>query len=339
MKCERCKFENIPGQNTCVKCGSILETESEQIEICPPRMSKWKKPIRYLSRLIRKGVAPLKNIELNCPARITQVSDDILIGLFLSVIPGFAHLMQRRFKEIRWYFLIWLALLISGLFLFGSQAGFICLGLAIGVHTTITVQYKILKELEGIGKKLVMIILILIALTIIYSFSPRILIPNLTGGYSNMSAPYQKIAIGDYLLGWRNLKQNTALERGDLVFMHPEYFGTHMRQTYTGRELIVGQIVGLAGEQLEIKGGVFAVNGQQLDSKIYPIPQWLRINEYSVIIPERNYFISVQYNVNVGHNMALESTQINLICIRKAEDIRSRVFMRWWPLARRGFIR
>jgi hypothetical protein len=339
MRCERCKFENIPGQKTCIKCGSILEAESEQIDIHPPRMSKWKKPIRYLSRLIRKWIAPLNNIEINCPAWITQASDDILIGLFLSVIPGLAHLTQKRFKEIRWYFLVWLVLLISGLFLYGGQAGFICLGLAIGVHTTIAVQYKILKELEGIGKKLVMIILILIALTIIYSFSPRILIPNLTGRYSNMSAPYQKIAIGDYLLGWHNVKENTALKRGDLVFIHPEYFGTHRRQTHTGRELIVGQIVGLAGEQLDIKDGVFIVNGQKLDSNIYPIPQWLQINDYSVIIPERSYFISVRYNITVGHNMALQSTQVNLICIRKAEDIQSRIFMRWWPLSTRGFIR
>ena len=338
MRCERCKFENIPGQKTCIKCGSILEGESEQIDIYPPRMPIWKKPIRILFRFIRKEIAPLKRIEIKCPAWIAQATDDILIGLVLSLIPGLAHFTQKRFKEIRWYFLAWLVLLIAGLFLFGSQAGFICLGLAIGIHTTIAVQYKILKELE-IGKKLVMVILILIALTIIYSFSPRILIPNLTGSYSNMSAPYQKIAAGDYLLGWRNLKQNAALKRGDLVFIHPEYFGIHMWQTYTGRELIVGQIVGLAGEQLDIKDGVFIVNGQKLDSNIYPVPQWLQISEYSGIIPERNYFISVQYNINIGHNMVLQSTQINLICVRKAEDIQSRVFMRWMPLSRRGFVR
>jgi hypothetical protein len=338
MRCERCKFENIPGQKTCIKCGSILERESEQIDIYPPRMPIWKKPIRILSRLIRKWIAPLKRIEIKPPAWIAQATDDILIGLVLSVIPGLAHFTQKRFKEIREYFLAWLVLLISGLFLFGSQAGFICLGLAIGIHTTIAVQYKILKELE-IGKKLVMVILILIALTIIYSFSPRILIPNLTGSYSSLSAPYQKIAAGDYLLGWRNLKQNAALKRGDLVFIHPEYFGIHMWQTYTGRELIVGQIVGLAGEQLDIKDGVFIVNGQKLDSNIYPVPQWLQISEYSGIIPERNYFISVQYNINIGHNMVLQSTQINLICVRKAEDIQSRVFMRWMPLSRRGFVR
>jgi hypothetical protein len=339
MRCERCKFENIPGQKTCIKCESILEAESEQIDIYPPRMPIWKKPIRILSRLIRKWIAPLKRIEIKCPAWIAQASDDILIGLFLSLIPGLAHLTQKRFKEIRWYFLVWLALFISGLFLFGSQAGFLCLGLAIGVHTGIAIQYKILKELEDIGKKLVMIIIVFIALTIIYNFSPRILIPNLNGGYSSLSVPNQKIKIGDYLLGWRNLKQNAALKRGDLVFMHPEYVSTHREQTYTGRELIVGQIVGLAGEQLEIKNGVFIVNEQKLDSKIYPVPQWLRISEYSVIIPERSYFINVQYNITVGHNMALESTQVNLICIRKAEDIQSRVFMRWWPLATRGFVR
>jgi hypothetical protein len=338
MRCERCKFENIPGQKTCIKCGSALEIKPTAINVHPPRMSKWKKPFRVLQQLMRRGkVVPQENIKLYCPPWIKEVFSDSFLGLFLSVIPGLAHSIQKRFGEIRWYFLAWLVLLISGLFLFGSQAGFICLGLAIGVHTGIAVQYGIIKDLANLREKILTVILVLLALTFIYRFTPRILVPNLAGGYSSLSVSYYKVEAGDYLLGWRNLKENAALKRRDLVFIHPEYFSTHSGQT-TGRELIVGQIVGLAGEQLDIKDGVFIVNGQKLDSNIYPVPQWLQINGYSVIIPESSYFIIVQYNLT-GHNMALESTLVNQICIRKADDIESRIFMRWWPLWRRGFLR
>ena len=44
MRCNRCQFENMPGYDSCVQCGSILKAASGQVETEPPRMSKWKIP-------------------------------------------------------------------------------------------------------------------------------------------------------------------------------------------------------------------------------------------------------------------------------------------------------
>jgi len=101
-------------------------------------------------------------------------------------------ILRKKFKEIRWYFLIWLALFISGLFFLAVRQDLFALVWRSVFITGIAIQYKILKELEDIGKKLVMIILNFDRPGNIYSFSPRILIPNLNGSYSNMSAPYQE---------------------------------------------------------------------------------------------------------------------------------------------------
>lgn len=339
MRCERCKFENIPGQKTCIKCGSALEIKPAAIDVHPLRMSKWKKPFRNLLRLMRKGkVVPRENIKLHCPPWIKGVFSDSILGLLLSVIPGLAHLLQNRFKEIRWYFLAWLILLLSGLFLYGSAAGFICLGLAIGIHVGIAVQYGIIKDLANLREKIITVILVLIALTFIYRFVPRMLFPNLTGGYSSLSIPYYKVEAGDYLLAWRGLAQDTLLPRGSLVLIHPVTLTSHGGRVTRSEGEVIGQIVGLAGEQLEIQNGLFIVDGQQLDSDKYLVPQWLYKLNFSTKIPDDSYFVSARYNV-AAHGVKLEASHIRQVCLVKASDIEAKAFMRWWPLSKRGFIR
>lgn len=338
MRCERCKFENIPGQKTCIKCGSALEIKPAAINVHPPRMSKWKKPFRNLLRLMRRGkVVPQENIRLHYPPWFREVFSDSFLGLFLSIIPGLAHFIQKRFREIRWYFLAWLVLLISGLFLYGSAAGFICLGLAVGLHAGIAVQYGIIKDLANLREKILTVILVLLALTFIYRFTPRILVPNLTGGYSSLSVPFHKVEAGDYLLAWGGLDQEALLTRGSLVLIHPVTFTSHGRTTVS-KEEVIGQIVGLPGEQLEIHEGFFVVNGQQLNVDKYPVPQWLQKLKFSATIPDNSYFVSARYNV-AAHGVKLEASYARQVCLVKAGDIEAKAFMQWWPLLKRGFIR
>lgn len=338
MRCERCKFENIPGQKTCIKCGSTLEIKPTAINIHPPRMSKWKKPLRNLLRLMRKGkVIPQESIRLHSPSWFREVFSDSFLGLFFSIIPGLAHSIQKRFGEIKWYFLAWLVLLLSGLFLYGSAAGFICLGLAVGLHAGIAVQYGIIKDLENLREKILTVILVLLALTFIYRFTPRILVPNLTGGYSGLSVPFHKVEAGDYLLAWGGLDKKALLARGSLVLIHPVTFTSHGRTTVS-KEEVISQIVGLPGEQLEIQEGFFVVDGQQLDIDKYPVPQWLQKLNFSVTIPDNSYFVSARYNV-AAHGVRLEASHARQVCLVKAGDIEAKAFMRWWPLLKRGFIR
>jgi hypothetical protein len=339
MRCQRCKFENIPGQNTCIKCGSALEIKSTAINVNPPRLSKWKKPFRKLTRFMREGrVMPGEEIQLRCPVWLKNVFGDSFLGLLLSIIPGLAHLLQGRFKEIRLYFFAWFILLLSGLFLYGSLAGFICLGLAIGIHAGIALQSGIIKDLENLREKIAIVIFVLIGLALIYRFVPRILTPNLYGGHSSLTIPYYKIEEGDYLLSWARSDRENLLARGSLVSFHPvtfyDYGGTSISE-----EEVIGQIVGLAGEQLEIQNGVFIVDGQQLDIDKYPVPQWLQKVNFSVKISNDSYFVSARYNVAAHGGVKLQTSHILQVCLVKASNIEANAFMRWWPLSRRGFIR
>lgn len=339
MRCERCKFENIPGQKRCVKCGAVLEIDSSVIDVHPPRMPSWKKPFRSTLRLARQGkLIPQQNIKLQLPPWMKEIFSDSLLGLFLSIIPGLAHIVQNRFKEIRWYFFAWLTLILSALFLYGSTAGFICLGLAIGIHAGIALQYGLLKDLANIREKIATFILVLIVLTLAYRFAPRVLFPYVTGGYSNLTVPYHNVKAGDYLLARRISEQGNLLPRGSLVLIRPVILTGYESIAGYGRDTIIGEIVGLAGEQVQIDDGVFAVNGQQLDTEKYLVPHWLRGMNFSVTVPQDSYFVSVQYNIN-AHGITLSSTHISQVCLVKASEIEARAFMRWWPLSRRGFIR
>jgi type IV secretory pathway protease TraF len=306
-------------------------------------MSKWKKPFRDLLRLMRIGmVVPQKNIGLHSPPWLKGIFSDSFLGLCLSIIPGLAHSVQKRFGEIRLYFLVWLILLVSGLFLYGSSAGFVCLGLAIGVHAGITVQYGIIKDLESLKEKIVTVVLVLIALTLIYWYTPGILLPNLRGGYSSLTIPHYKVETGDYLLAWGSSEQRNLLPRGSLVLIHPASLTNYGSRVNGGRvkskEETISQIVGLAGEHLEIQNGYFIVDGQQLDSDQYPVPQWLQKMNFSANIPDNSYFVSASYNV-AGHGIMPEASHISQVCLVTASDIEAKAFMRWWPLSRRGFIR
>ena len=339
MRCERCKFENIPGQKTCIKCGSALEIKSTAINVHPPRASSWGKPFRNVLRRMRRGkIVPQQSIKFRFPSWLKKGLGDSFVGLLLSIIPGLAHFIQKRFREIRWYFLAWLVLLISGLFLYGSAAGSICLGLAVGVHAGIAVQYGIIKDLANLREKILAVILVLLALTFIYRFIPRILFPNLTGGYSSITVPYHKVEAGDYLLAWGGLDQESLLARGSLVLIHPATFTSHGDRVTLRRETTIGEIVGLAGEELQIDDGVFVIDGQQLDAGKYPVPQWLRGTNLSVRIPNNSYFVSVRYNVRT-YGIKLGASHIRQVCLVKAGDIEAKAFMRWWPLLKRGFIR
>jgi len=343
MRCGRCKFENIPGQKTCIKCGAALEIKSTAINIYPPRMPSWKKSLRSALRWVRQAkLIPQQNVNFHFPLWIRDFFSDSFWGLFLLVVPGLAHLVQGRFKEVRWYFFAWLALILSGLFFYGSAPGYVLLGSAIGVHTGITIRYGILKDLPGAGEKIMTVIFVLLGLTVIYRFIPRVVLHNLTSGYASLTIPYYKVEAGDYLLARQGPYQKISLPRGSLVLIHPVTLTSHGTEVAysrdVGTDVVIGEIVGLAGEQLQIVDGVFIVNGQMLEMEKYPVPQWLRKVDFSVTVPDDSYFVSMQYSVT-AHNIKLNASYIGQVCLVKAGDIEAKAFMRWWPLSRRGFIR
>ncbi len=335
MRCQRCQFENMPGQTKCFQCGSILESTSTIVDIHPPRMAQWKKPFRSMARWARRWKLLPSETPSRCllsGIKMDPADSECLWGLFLSIIPGLAHLVHHRFREIRWYFIGWLLALSIGLFLYGTNFGLCFIGLAVGLHAWIAIQHSLLKRLEGFGERLGTVLFALIILALIYWATPRVILPSLRGGYTALTLPYQNIQRRDYLLGWREEIFSHPFPRGSLVLTQLAYL--NRRQRVFGEGSIFVQIIGLPGETIQIKGNIYVIDGKPLDQEKYPPPRWLHERQVSIIVPPDCYFVSSEYNaprnIREGH--------IRTACLIDFDAIRARAFMRWLPLSRRGFI-
>jgi hypothetical protein len=287
----------------------------------------------------RLKVVPELDINTVIPASVTRHFNNNLWWLLLSIVPGLGHSAQGRFNEIRWYFWAWLVLFLLCLFFYGSSAGYILLGVAIGIHVSIALQSGIIKSFDDLKNKIAMCVSLLVILALIYGFTPRILIE---GGPAGLTIPYHNVEIGDYLIGWRHFYRTTLLPRGALVLIHPGYFSYHnpndVHESRRSNEVVFAEIVGVGGERLQIENNTFLINGQKLDTEKYPVPKWLRDRYLSVIIPDGSYFLNVLYDVN-AHGLELNNPVILRVCLVESGDIEAKAFLCWWPLSRRGFIK
>lgn len=337
MQCERCKFENIPGKTVCMKCGSVLQAGSDAFEIYPPRMPKWEKSFRDLLRAIRKNrVIIYTNTVLHTPKWLKELMNDKAMGLLLCLVPGLAHILSKRFKEIWIYFTAWLVLLLSGLFLYGSRVGYALIGLAIGAHIGIMIKYGLFKDMDNFREKAATMFLAMLGVLFLYGLVPNFILPHINLSRSTLTIPSYNIAEGDTLISSTNIDRRT-LARGALVLVYPQVVGGHNVRAQLGINTVIAEIVALPGENLQIDKDVFVINGNQLDTKQYPVPGWLQNSNFSCIIPDKCYFISAQYRAHV-HGQIRISDYIAQISIVARDDIEAKAFMLWLPVTKRGFL-
>ncbi|OHB75289.1 MAG: hypothetical protein A2Z25_12805 [Planctomycetes bacterium RBG_16_55_9] len=346
----------MPGQSKCFQCGSVLDPSAAVVDVHPPRMALWKKPFRGIARTARRWrILPSSFRDSSLVTRDSLGSsneqglsraqsrgatgDACLRGLFLSIIPGFAHLIHRRFREIRWYFVGWLLTLGIGLFLYGTEIGLLFIGLAVGLHAWMALQHDLMRQLKGLGERLGAVLVALIILALVYWAAPRVILTDLTGGYTSLTIPFHNLQRGDYLLAWRDEAGDHPLSRGSLVLVRLDsvMVGRRTGRLRRGGQMVV-QIVGLPGETIQISKDIYILDGQPLDSEKYPVPQWLHERKFSTTIPPDSYFVSAEYNVPARGRGGIGEAQIRTVCIVGFEAVRARAFMRWLPLSRRGFI-
>ena len=221
MRCPRCEFENMPGQEKCFKCGSVLENKTEAINVNPPRMFSWKRPFRFFPRFIRsfgfmssmgKGIRVLRWIKL--------ASTIGIFGIVLSIIPGLSHVIQRRFKDVKWYVLAWFILMAAGAFFYGGFFGLCFFGLAIAAHTWVALDSSVLKEGQELGYIMLAYGLTALMMTMVYRGVNNLAI-NMEVAPINIDIPYQNIKAGDYVLARTNTLEIEDMGRGAIALVRP----------------------------------------------------------------------------------------------------------------------
>ena len=276
MRCPQCHFENVPHAARCFRCGSIMEPAPGRQAILPPRAAAWKKPFRRLryrwarSRSARQATAA----EWSRRKATGEVSFAMMARpILLSLVPGLAHAVQRRFPRIRWYVLGWSLLLAGGLGLYGSSLAVWLVGLAVGLHAGIAVDAAVLMRpgqtfrLRATG--LVTLSLCLLGL---YRVVAAVVFHDIAGGFAAVAVPDQRVEAGDFLLGRRSWAQPTRLTRGTQVLVDLVSWG------WARPVAVFAPIVAQPGETLRLDKGVFSVNEMVLDPLRQPCRDSLKMS-------------------------------------------------------------
>jgi hypothetical protein len=256
----------------------------------------------------------------------------------VSVVPGLAHLIRRRFKEVRLFVLLWAVALFAGLFLYGSSAGHIFIGLAIGLHAWIAVSFGLFKEITRFTERFVTTLVVVGCFALLYWSVPRLVFRGYTGGYTALTIPDMKIEAGDYLLVRRTRQAEETFPRGAMVLVRPVRVQNDRVDVLRRQPMMIGQIVGLPGETLRLAHGFYAIDSDPLDPERFPVPNWLDDRAMTLSIRQDSYFVSLAYTVREQGNVRLTDEAIRNVCLLETEEIQGQAFMRWWPLTRRGFI-
>ncbi len=339
MRCPQCQFENIPGRERCIRCNSVLAAVDAALEVYPPRMPAWRKPFRDVLRWLRSHrVAGTGAASGRVRLGLARIGSDPLVGLVAGVIPGLPHLLARRFREVSLLVLAWFLLLAAGVCLYGSGVGYLLVGLAIGLHVWIALQFGLLETITELVERAVVIMVVVGVLTLVYWGVPRALLHGYAGAHTALTIPALNVQAGDYLIVRRMARAPERLPRGTLVLVHPSRFRNERRDLFDDeRTEMVGQVVGLPGEAINIRDHTYVVGEEVLDPARFPVPGWLQGASWRVDVPTDSYFISSSYQVT-GHGRRLTAEAIRSVSVFTAEDIRGQAVLRWWPLSRRGFL-
>jgi hypothetical protein len=328
-----------------MRCNAVLQATAFTGSVNPPRMAKWKRPFRNMSRWFRLHVtlpAGPKGPLVKVPAVLKIMSGDAFLGLVLSIIPGLAQLIDGRFRKVLPALVVWFFALTGGVFFYGSSFGLLLLGLAVGLHSWIGYEHVLSKEKVNALVNVHILLSAIFILTLFYWGIRRTVFRDYVFDYTALTIPGQNIQSGDLLLGRRSLSGPDNLHRGSFVAARIKNVqGGDYNRASTRTARMAVQIVGLPGEKIVIDANSFIVNDSVLDSNDYPVPKWLRNHEIIAIsVPEDSFFVNTVYNVQVrGGNIEMYSALVQNACVIQPAQIQAKAIMLWNPVSRRCFLK
>src|SRR5262245_19626175 len=100
MQCPNCRFQNMPGLESCGRCGTSLALATAVLDVNPPRATSWQKHVRRW--LPWRSVNNLRYAARDHRISVGKALDEAAIALPESrllarlIIPGWAHFFQGQ---------------------------------------------------------------------------------------------------------------------------------------------------------------------------------------------------------------------------------------------------
>jgi hypothetical protein len=347
MQCPSCEFQNMPGLESCGRCGTSLSFRTATIDVNPPRASKTAKRLRkimphetiYRARDLAVRVRAAAAGSTINDSRVPLPEPAILSRL---LVPGWAHIHSGLVIRGRFFLAAYVVLIVLGLGQWGTPFGPILVGLAFSVHTSSVVDILIRQGTVRFPRMMATAMFVSLALAVLIYAPAGFLL-------SRMAAPIEfahdaePFRLYDVVLVNRWAYALTSPGRGAVVVYSPlslsrvgygDQFG-HVRYAFEENELI-DRVVGLPGDHVVWDAGKLAINGAAVDWK--PLIAERLPAHLDLTVPADRYLI---LPTTSGRAMAAGGSETfwrssSMIPVR---DILGRAYLRISPLSRLWLIR
>ncbi len=301
MQCPNCQFHNMPGTQSCARCGTSLRIKGEVINIHPPRAGSIALRMRRWFPWSHGYFAVRDRWEagVNVPLRSAFDKSPDTAVILRMVVPGWSqrYLGERRLGRI--LFWAWIPFIVLGLFLFGTTRGSMLLGLAFSIHSFAASHLLNRTGERDVGAQLRRSIFVSLTLAA-FVYGPAAFL--LTRLVDPVTPTY---TIGPFVEGQTLAINHWATpDRGSVVLYDiPEYEGV-AKDARAHRRVIgfngqrIDRVIAIAGDSVECRSGVMLVNGK--------VTQYQPL--MSVKVPQ-----FAPFTVSPGHFLIIPSTTEDLI--------------------------
>ena len=239
MQCPSCRFENMPGLESCGRCGTSLSLSTVTIDVNPPRASKAAKRLR--KAVPRRLIYRARDLASEAHRVVTRSTvEDSRIPLpepaILSrlIVPGWAHMHSGLAIRGSVFLAAYLPLLLLGLAGWGSGLASILLGLAFSVHASSVVDILVRQGTVRFPKMMATTLLVSLILAVLVYVPAGQVLARMAAPiqYRQDARPFQRY---DVVLINEWAYALTAPRRGDIVQFRPTYFRRQAPSGFRGR--------------------------------------------------------------------------------------------------------
>ena len=267
MQCPVCHFENIPGQDVCVRCRAVLRlrTPVRLEEVTPPR-SKRSRMYRRLDYGVNRFLdrMPLR-MKRWFPGGNGESFRAVAGSVILSILPGLGQWAGGNKRRGTALFFAWCLLGLLTANFYGGTTGAVFMGLLVAFHVCVGFDAALPFLPSGWGwERYRPVLVILIGASVGYGMMNTAVRKHYGFMECSMTIAPLGVQAGDVLIVKREKISENTLLRGDVVAARSLFQNDNGVFGMVVRGPALGRVMGLSGDRLTVGPQGISVNGKAI---------------------------------------------------------------------------